>query len=90
MVTESHHFLPLNFRFLLCEYVCACLFILFMSLFLILLEYYLSLLNFIIYFILLLFLHIFLKKMRIQSTENSEKDNSGTKQEVRKKRTKHR
>ena len=68
--------------------VCVCvfiLFILFMSPFLLLLTYYLRLLR--LSFILFWYcFYSFYWKMRIQNTENSEKDNSETKQEIRTKR----
>ena len=72
MVTESHHFLSLNFLFLICVYVCVCayLFILFISPFFLFLTGYLS----------------FVEKMRIQNAENLEKENLETKHEIRTKR----
>ena len=83
MVTESHHFLSFNFRFLVCVYICLCLFTLFMSPFLLLLTYYLSLLG--LLFILFLYCFTpFFENMRIQNTENSEKENS----EIKKKKYK--
>ena len=42
--------------------------------------------GFLVYFILILRLLILLKKMGIQNTERSEKDNSETKEEIRTKR----
>ena len=57
-------------------YVCACLFILFMSPFLLLLTYYLSLLSLLFTYFLLLLVILFVKSTRIQTAENSEKENS--------------
>ena len=56
-----------------------------MSPFLLLLTYYLSLLLHYLFYFDIAFTH-FIEKMKIQNTENSKKENSDTKQEIRTKR----
>ena len=64
--------------------VCVCVFIYFIRVFIFNLTWVLfKFIKFIIYFV-IVFTH-FLEKMSIQNPENSEKDKSGTNQEVRKK-----
>ena len=67
----------------MCVCVCVCVFILSISPILLLLTYYLSLLRLLFYFD-VAFTN-FIENTKIQTTENSEKENSGMKQETRKK-----
>ena len=66
-----------------CVCVCVCVFILSISPILLLLTYYLSLLRLLFYFDVAF--TYFIENTKIQTTENSEKENSGMKQETRKK-----
>ena len=66
-----------------CVCVCVCVFILSISPILLLLTYYLSLLRLLFYFDVAF--KYFIENTKIQTTENSEKENSGMKQETRKK-----